>query len=88
MGMISVELPEELTEPVERKASELNVDVARFVAAIIREKLKMPVAIGDLEVFVPADIAEFERERAEGESDEDFEAAEEMYGALFTAALR
>ena len=88
MGVISVELPEELTEPVERKASELNVDAARFVAAVIREKLKMPVSIGDLEVFVPADIAEFEMERAVGESDEDFEATKQMYGALFTAALR
>jgi hypothetical protein len=88
MGMISVELPEELTEPVERKASELNVDVARFVAAIIREKLKMPVAVGNFEVFVPADIAEYEMERAPSESDEDFEASKKMYGALFTAALR
>jgi len=88
MGIISVELPEELTEPVERKASELNVDVARFVAAVIREKLKMPVTIGDLEVFVPADIADYEMERAVGESDEDFEATRQMYGALFTAALR
>jgi hypothetical protein len=88
MGIISVSLPEELTEPVERKASELKVDVARFVAAVIREKLKMPVAIGDLEVFVPADIGEFEMERAVGESDEDFESTKEMYGALFTAALK
>ena len=48
----------------------------------------MPVPIGDLEVFVPADIAEYEMERAAGESDEDFEATKEMYGALFTAALR
>lgn len=88
MGVITVELPEELTDPVERKASELNVDVGRFVAAVIREKLKMPVTIGDLEVFVPADIKEFEMERAAGESDEDFEASKEMYGALFAAALR
>jgi hypothetical protein len=88
MGMITIELPEELAGPVERKASELNVDVRRFVAAVIREKLKMPVSIGDLEVFVPADIADFEMERAAGESDEDFEAAKDMYGALFSAALR
>ena len=88
MGMITIELPEELTGPIERKASELNVDVARFVAAVIREKLKMPVPIGDLEVFVPADIGDFEMERAAGESDEDFEATKQMYGSLFAAALR
>lgn len=88
MRAITVELPEELTDPIKRKASELNVDVGRFIAAVIREKLKMPVAVGDLELFVPADIAEYEMERAVGESDRDFEAAKEMYGALFKAALR
>jgi hypothetical protein len=88
MGMITIELPEELAGPVERKASELHVDVTRFVAAVIREKLKLPVRISDLEIFVPADIADFEMERAAGETDEDFEATKDMYGALFSAALR
>jgi hypothetical protein len=88
MGVMRVELPAELAGPIESKASELNVDASRFVAAIVREKLKLPVAVGELDVFVPADILDYEMERAPGESDEEFEAARAAYNALFTAALR
>jgi hypothetical protein len=86
MGVIRVELPDELVGLVESKASELKVDPARFVAAIVREKLKLPVAIGEFEVFVPADIVEYEMEREPGETDEEFETAKATYGALFRAA--
>lgn len=66
----------------------MNVDVSRFIAAIVREKLRIPVRVGDLEIFAPADVLEYEMERAPGESDEDYEAARETYGALFSAALK
>jgi hypothetical protein len=88
MGVIRVELPDELAGLVESKASELKVDPARFVAAIVREKLKLPVIVGEFEVFAPADIFEFEMERAPDETDEQFEAAKATYGALFKAAIR
>jgi hypothetical protein len=39
MGVMHLELPEDLAGPVEDKAAELNVDASSFVAAIIREKL-------------------------------------------------
>jgi hypothetical protein len=88
MGVMRIELPEELAGPIESKASELHVDASRFVAAVVREKLRLPVAVGDLDVFVPADILEFEMEPAPGETEEEFEAAKARYNALFTAALR
>ena len=64
MGVIRIELPDELAGLVESKASELKIDPARFVAAIVREKLKLPVVVGEFEVFAPADILEYEMERA------------------------
>ena len=88
MGVIHVELPDELAGLVESKASELKVDPARFVAAIVREKLKLHVVVGELEVFAPADILEYEIERAPDETDEEFEAARASYAALFKAAIR
>jgi hypothetical protein len=88
MGVMHVELPEDLAGPIESKASEFKTDASRFVAAIVREKLRLPVKIGELEVFVPADILEYEMERAPGESDEEFETAKATYNAVFTAALR
>ena len=42
MGVMRVELPEDLVGPIENKASELNVDSSRFVAAVVREKLGLP----------------------------------------------
>jgi hypothetical protein len=33
----------------------------------VREKLGLPVKVGELEVFVPANILEYELERAPGE---------------------
>ena len=50
--------------------------------------MKVPAAIGKFEVFVPADILEYEIERAPDETDEEFEAAKAAYGALFKATLR
>jgi hypothetical protein len=88
MGVIRVELLDELAGLVESKASELKVDPARFVAAIVREKLKLPVIVGEFEVFAPADIFEFEMERAPDETDEQFAVAKAAYGALFKAAIR
>jgi hypothetical protein len=88
MGVIQVELPDELAGLVERKASELKVDPAHFVAAIVREKLRFPAVVGEFEVFVPADVLEHEIERAPDETDEEFDAAKAAYGALFKAALR
>jgi hypothetical protein len=88
MGVIQVELPDELAGLVESKALEFKVDPAHFVAAIVREKLRLPVTVGEFEVFVPADILDYEMERAPDETDEAFEAARAAYGALFKAALR
>jgi hypothetical protein len=83
-----VEIPEDLIGPIENKASELNVDASRFVAAIVREKLKLPVKVAELDVFVPANIVEYELERAPGESDEDYEATRATFKAVFSAALK
>jgi hypothetical protein len=88
MGVIRVEIPEDLVRPLENRASELNVDASRFVAAIVREKLRLPVKVGELEVFVPANTLEYELERAPGESDEDYEATKATFTAVFTAALK
>jgi hypothetical protein len=82
------ELPDDLTEPLEAKASELNTDTARFLAALIREKLKLPVMVGELEVFAPADILNYELEREPGESNEEYEANKLAFGAVFRAAMR
>jgi hypothetical protein len=57
---------------IENKASEFNVDASRFVAAVVREKLGLPVKVGELEVFVSANILEYELERTPGEPDEDY----------------
>jgi hypothetical protein len=43
--------------------------------------------VGEIEVTVPENILEFDMVRAEGETDEEFEAAKELYRALFTGAL-
>jgi len=87
MGVI-VEIPDELAGAVESKASGLNIDVAGFIAALVREKLKLPVQVGELEVFVPADVRDYELEREPGESDEDYQAASMAFDALFKAALK
>jgi hypothetical protein len=54
----------------------------------VREKLGLPVKVGELEVFVPANILEYELERAPGESDEDYEATKATFNAVFSAALK
>jgi hypothetical protein len=87
MGVI-VEIPDELADAVESKASELKVDASRFIAALVREKLKLPVQVGVLDVFVPADVTEYQLEREPGESDDDYEAAKVTFDALFKAALK
>jgi hypothetical protein len=88
MGVMRVEIPEDLVGPLENKASELNVDASRFVAAVVREKLKLPVKVGELDVFVLANILEYELERAPGESDEEYEATKATFKAVFSAALK
>jgi hypothetical protein len=88
MGVMRVEIPEDLVAPLENKASELNVDASHFVAAVVREKLRLPIKIGELEVFVPANILEYELERAPGESDEDYEATKATFNAVFSAAVK
>ncbi|MGO9359209.1 MAG: hypothetical protein ACLP1D_16335 [Xanthobacteraceae bacterium] len=85
---VVIELPDELAGPLQNAASELNVDPARYIAALVREKLRLPVRIGDLEIFAPADIMDYELEREPGESDEDYEAAKATFGAVFKAALK
>jgi hypothetical protein len=85
---VIVELPDELAEPLEARASELNVDASRYIAALLREKLRLPVKVGDLEVFVPSDIMDYELEREPGESEADYEAAKSTFDAVFKAALR
>ena len=88
MSVLHIEFPDELARRIDSRASELDTDPERLVAAIIREKFKMPVKIGDLEVFVPADILEYELERIEGESDEEYEATKATFDAIFSAALK
>jgi hypothetical protein len=88
VGVMRVEIPEDLVGPIESKASELNVDASRFVAAVVREKLGLPVKVGELEVFVPANVLEYELERTPGESDEDYEATKATFHAVFSAALK
>jgi hypothetical protein len=83
-----VEIPEDLVGPLENKASELNVDASHFVAAIVRERLRLPVKVGELDVFVPANILEYALERAPEESDEDYEATRATFKAVFSAALK
>ncbi|SPP92840.1 hypothetical protein [Bradyrhizobium vignae] len=83
-----LELPQELAEPLESKATELNVDPSRFVAALVREKLRLPVKVGELEVYAPADILDYELEREPGETDEEYEANKATLGAVFRASLR
>jgi hypothetical protein len=56
MGVIRVELPEDLIGPIENEASELNIDASSFIAAVLHEKLRLLVKVGELEVFVPANI--------------------------------
>jgi hypothetical protein len=88
MDVVRVKLPEDLAGPIENKASELNVDASRFVAAVVREKLGLPAKVGELEVFVPANILEYELERDPGESDADYEATKATFDAVFSAALK
>jgi hypothetical protein len=83
-----VEIPEDLVGPIENKASELNVDASHVVAVIVRERLRLPVKVGELDVFVPADILEYELERAPGEPNEDYEATRATFKAVFAAALK
>jgi hypothetical protein len=85
---VVIELPDELAGPIESAASELNVEPARYIAALVREKLRLPVQIGDLEIFAPADVMDYELEREPGESDQDYEAAKATFGTVFKAALR
>jgi hypothetical protein len=88
MSAILVEIPADVEGPLEQQASVLNVDAGRYIAAVLREKLRVPVRIGDLEVFAPADILQYELNRAPGESEEQFDEAKDMYGRLFGAAMR
>lgn len=86
MGIMHLELPEDLAGPVENQAAELHVDASRFVAAIIRENAQLPVRIGELEAFAPADS--YDLECASHESDEDHEATAESLNAVFATALK
>jgi hypothetical protein len=88
MSAILVEIPADVEGPLEQQTTVLNVDTGRYIAAVLREKLRVPVRIGDLEVFAPADILQYELNRASGESEEQFEEAKDMYGRLFGAAMR
>jgi len=88
MSAILVEIPADVEGPLELQAGILNVDASRYIAAVLREKLRVPVRVGDLEVFAPADILQYELNRASDESEEQFEEAKDMYGRLFGAALR
>ena len=88
MGAVIVEIPADLAEPLAEQAGALKVDVARFIAAVIREKLRIPIKIGDLEVYAPADVLEYEMERTPDESDAEHDAAKAMYGRLFGTATR
>jgi hypothetical protein len=88
MGAVVVEIPADLAEPLAEQAEALNVDVSRFIAAVIREKLRIPLKIGDLKVYAPADVLEYEMEREPGETDSEQDAAKAMYGRLFGAATR
>jgi hypothetical protein len=85
---VVIELPEELEGPVQSIASELNIDPSRYIAALVREKLHLPVKIGDLEIFAPADVMDYELERESGESEKDYEAAKATFDAVFKAALK
>jgi hypothetical protein len=49
---------------------------------------RLPVKVGELEVFVPANILEYELERVPGESDEDYEATKATFKAVFSTALK
>lgn len=56
MGAMHVELPEDLVGPIESKASEFKTDASRFVAAIVREKPRLPVKIGEPSCLRPLAI--------------------------------
>jgi hypothetical protein len=88
MTAVTLEIPSDLAEPLEKQAGAMHVEVARYITAIIREKLRIPVKVGDLEVYAPADVLEYEMERAPDESDEEYQTAKALYGQLFGAATR
>jgi hypothetical protein len=44
------------------------------------------VTIGDLEIFLPKELTDFELERGVGEPEKDFQRARAMYTLLFSAA--
>ena len=88
MSAVLVEIPADVKGPLEQQASVLNVDTGRYIAAVLREKLRIPVKVGDLEIFAPADILQYELNRAPGESEEQFDKAKDMYRRLFGAAMR
>jgi hypothetical protein len=88
MSAILVEIPADVEGPLEQQASVLNVDAGRYIAAVLREKLRIPVRIGDIEIFAPADILQYELNRAPGESEEQFDEAKDMYRRLLGAATR
>jgi hypothetical protein len=83
MGAVVVEISPDLAEPLAEQAEALNVDVSRFIAAV-----RIPLKIGDLEVYAPADVLEYEMERAPDETDSEHDAAKATYGRLFGAATR
>jgi hypothetical protein len=85
---VVIEIPDELASHVKSAALELKAEPNRYIAALIREKLHLPVLIGDLEVFAPANILDYELEREPDESDEDYQAAKDTFGAVFKAAMR
>jgi hypothetical protein len=50
--------------------------------------LRLPVKLGELDVFAPVDVLDYELEREPDETDEEYEANKAVFDAVFRAALR
>lgn len=83
-----LDIAHDIIGPLEREAEDLDLSVAQYVKALLRERLKVPVQIADLEVFAPVDISRYTWRKAEDETDEEFERAKRAYAKLFGASVR
>lgn len=88
MTEMTLDIAPDILGPLEREAEDLDLSVAQYVNALLRERLKVPVQIADLEVFAPVDISRYTWRKAEDETDEEFERAKSAYAKLFGASVR
>lgn len=88
MTELTLDISSDVIVPLEMEAERLHLTVPQYVVAALREKLKIPVRIGDLEVFSPVNISDYEWRKVDGETEEDFERAKRTYDKLFGSAVR